>query len=57
MRSVNLKRSSLGMMLGVSARFMCGDELLQRCEAALPRSQQQKITALLEPFIAHHAGQ
>jgi hypothetical protein len=21
----------------------------------LPRSQQQKITALLEPFIAHHA--
>jgi transcriptional regulator with XRE-family HTH domain len=23
--------------------------------ARLPRSQQQKITALLEPFIAHHA--
>jgi hypothetical protein len=22
----------------------------------LPRSQQEKITALLEPFIAHHAG-
>jgi hypothetical protein len=22
----------------------------------LPRSQQEKITALLKPFIAHHAG-
>jgi hypothetical protein len=22
----------------------------------LPRSQQEKITALLEPFVAHHAG-
>jgi len=31
----------------------------QLFEAAsqLPRSQQEKITALLEPFIAHHAGQ
>lgn len=30
----------------------------QLFEAAsrLPRSQQQKITALLEPFMAHHAG-
>jgi transcriptional regulator with XRE-family HTH domain len=33
-------------------------KMKQLFEAAsrLPRSQQQKITALLEPFIAHHAG-
>jgi hypothetical protein len=33
-------------------------KIKQLFEAAsrLPRSQQQKITALLEPFIAHHAG-
>jgi len=33
-------------------------KMRQLFEAAsrLPRSQQQKITALLEPFIAHHAG-
>jgi transcriptional regulator with XRE-family HTH domain len=33
-------------------------KMKQSFEAAsrLPRSQQQKITALLEPFIAHHAG-
>jgi hypothetical protein len=32
-------------------------KMKQLFEAAsrLPRSQQQKITALLEPFIAHHA--
>jgi hypothetical protein len=30
----------------------------QLFEAAsrLPRSQQQKIAAIIEPFIAHHAG-
>ncbi|MGH9968238.1 MAG: helix-turn-helix domain-containing protein [Pyrinomonadaceae bacterium] len=33
-------------------------KMKQLFEAAsrLPRSQQQKIAALLEPFIAHHAG-
>lgn len=33
-------------------------KMKQLFEAAsrLPRSQQQKITSLLEPFIAHHAG-
>jgi len=33
-------------------------KMKQLFEAAsrLPRRQQQKIAALLEPFIAHHAG-
>ncbi len=34
-------------------------KMKQLFEAAsrLPRSQQQKIAAIIEPFIAHHAGQ
>lgn len=33
-------------------------KMKQLFEAAsrLPRSQQQKIAAIIEPFIAHHAG-
>jgi hypothetical protein len=33
-------------------------KMRQLFEAAsrLPRSQQQKIAAIIEPFIAHHAG-
>jgi len=33
-------------------------KMRQLFEAAscLPRSQQQKIVAIIEPFIAHHAG-
>jgi len=33
-------------------------KMKQLFEAAsqLPRSQQQKLAAIIEPFIAHHAG-
>lgn len=63
------QRLSLAETLNVSVENLAGSngtkkrgsgptgKMKQLFEAAsrLPRSQQQKIAALLEPFIAHHA--
>ena len=60
----------LASALGVAVEQLLGDETVKRrsggptgkmrqlFEAAsrLPRSQQQKVTAILEPFIRQHAG-